>query len=223
MAELGDFDDYMVRETDKYLKDINKNRGVATTNRQVGQRKRRLREALYKLASISTGLLSFTTTAESLKDAGISAAIEQANIKDSVGQELERYGAPPGGELIDDTDYEDEMGDETLENYVLKPKTASIFGDKDGFGSWLNDVYLESRPLLRDMVNKQYWKVKDGSYHFGEERSVSDKAKAMKFISWKLRDRISKNGIRPNSVIISNSTTILNYESGSHTLNKGRI
>ena len=136
---------------------------------------------------------------------------------------MERYGSPPGGQLIDDTDYEEEDREEVLQRYVLKPKTATIFGNYDGFGSWLQDVYLEARPMLRDMVKYQYWKVKDGSYHFGKERSIEDKGKALRYVSWKLRDRISKNGIRPNSVIISNSTTILNYESGSHTLNRGRM
>lgn len=223
MAELNDFDDYMVREADKYLKDINKNRGEATTNRQVGQRKRRMREALYKLSSITTGNLSFTSTPESLKQAGIEAAVSQANIENSIGQELERYGSPPGGELVDNTNYEDEEDeDEVLTNYTLKPKNAEIFGDKDGFGNWMKDVYLKSRPMLQDMIDYQYWKLKDGSYNFGKKRSATDRAKAMKWLSYTLRQRISANGITPNSVIISNSTTILNYETGSHTLNKGR-
>lgn len=224
MPELSDFDDYILQEADKYLKEVKENRGEATTNRQIGQRKRRLREALYKATSESSGNLQFTTTPESLKEAGIEAAIQQANIDDSVGEEIEKYGVPPGGMLIDDTNYEDEleMEDEVLYDHTLYPKNAEIFGDKDGFGDWLQNVYLQSRPLLKDMIDYQYWRLKDGSYNFGKKRNNIQRAKALKFLSWKLRERISKNGITPNSVTVSSTTTILNYDSGSHTLSKGR-
>jgi len=222
MAKLSDFDSYMASEADRYLQTINDKKGAATNKRQVGQRKRRLREQLYKLATITTGNLQFTSTPESMKQAGIEAAVAEANIENSIGQELEKYGSPPGGELVDDTNYEEEAQDEVLENYTLKPKNATIFGDKDGFGDWMINVYLEARPMLKKQVYFNYWKVKSGEIHFGSERSAASLAKALKWVSYTLRKRISANGITPNTTVISSTTTILNYDSGSHTLMKGR-
>jgi len=221
------FASFLEKEADKFLQSLNERRGSATSNRQVGQRKRRLREALYQASSQTTGNMSFTDNPESMKQAAIEAIVADAQIEDSVGQMLERYGSPAGGELIDDTDYEEmveheEQEDETIEGYVLKPKNAKIFGDKDGFGDWMKNVYLSERPMLNKMIEYNYWKVKDGSIHFGKPRNMEQYIKALKWTSYNLRQQISAHGITPNSVTLSSSTTILNYDAGSHTLNKGR-
>lgn len=222
MSALGAFDKYMVKEMDTFLKSLTERRGEVTNKRQSGQRKRRLREHIYKLSSESSGNFVFTSTAESFKDAAINAMVKEANIDNSIGQELERYGSPAGGEIIDDTNYEEEVEeDEVLTNYRLTPKNASIFGDKDGFGDWFVNVYLESRPKLRDMIFKNYWYTKDG-IKFGSDRTLVGRTKALKYASYMLRKRISATGITPNSVIITNSNTILKYDRGTHILDKGR-
>lgn len=216
------FDAELRREAESYLQTLNEKRGPATSKRQVGQRKRRLREALYKLASISTGKMSFTSDEASFREAAINATVNEANIANSIGSDIERYGSPPGGELIDDTDYDDETDDDEVEDYTLFPQSKTIFGTKDGFADWMRNVYLKARPDLDKMIKYNYWKVKDGSIHYGSERSSTAKRKAHKWISMRLRQHISEKGIRPNSVIFSPHSTILNYDSGSHTLDKGR-
>jgi len=217
------FDAQLQREAGAYLQSVNDKRGSADTPQKVGQRKRRLREALYRISSVSTGNKEFTTDEISFRDAAISAIVESANIKDSVGQDLERYGSPPGGDLIDTDEYENETDDEEEEinGYVLKPKTATIFGTKDGFADWMRKVYLGSRPILAKMIKFNYWYKKDGTISWGKERSADGKRKAHKWVSYRLRQLISQNGIRPNSVTLGKSNTILNYDAGSHTLNKG--
>jgi hypothetical protein len=219
------FDAELQEEANRYLQSINEKRGEATTARQEGQRKRRLREALYKMSTVATGIKEFSDDSEtSFTQAAISAIVESANIKNSIGADIEQYGSPPGGELIDDTNYEEEAEeDEEIVGYVLKPQTASLFGTKDGFSDWMRNVYLKERPQLEQMVNFNYWRVKDGSYHFGTERSRAAKMKARKWLSWKLREKISAQGIQPNSVTFSKNSTILNYDNGSHTLDRGRM
>ena len=222
MAKLSDFDSFMQKEMDTYLQSIKNRRGEVTNKRQSGQRKRRLREHLYKLSSQTSGNLVFTTTEDSFKDAAINAMVKDANIENSIGQELERFGSPAGGEIIDDTNYEEEVEeDEVLTGYRLKPKNAQIFGDKDGFGDWFVNVYLQGRPLLRDMIFKVYWYTKDG-IKFGADRDLVGRTKALKYASYMLRKKVSENGIMPNSVIITKSNTILKYDRGTHILDKGR-
>ena len=217
------FDAELQQEADKYLQKINEKKGGAENQRQVGQRRRRLREALYKISSVSSGKKSFTTEESSFKEAAISAIVESANITNSIGSDLEKYGSPPGGDLVDDTEYDDEEDDSENEitGYILKPKTATIFGTKDGFADWMKNVYLAGRPMLADMIKYNYWHNKNG-IKFGKERSSNAKRKAHKWVSMQLRKRISERGIRPNSVVFSANSTILNYDSGSHTLNRGR-
>jgi len=212
------FDAELQEEADRYLQTINEKRGQATTARQEGQRKRRLREALYKLSTVSSGSKEFSDDA-SFIEAAVSSVVESANIKDSIGSDLERWGSPPGGELIDDSETDEEEDNEIV-GYILKPKSAEIFGTKDGFADWMRNVYLKERPLLADMIKYNYWKVKDGSYHFGKERTPAAKRKAHKWVSWQLRTMMSAQGIRPNSVTFSKNNTILNYDSGSHTLKR---
>lgn len=209
----------MEKEAEEFLQSMNDRRGSSSNNRQAGQRRRRLREALYQSSSTTTGNMTFTSDPESFKQAAIESIVQEANIEDSVGQMLERYGSPAGGELVDDTEYDEEVDeDETIEGYTLYPKKAKIFGDKDGFGDWMQSIYLSSRPMLDKQINYNYWKVKDGAIHFGGKRSPEAKARALKWVSYKLRQRISAKGITPNSVTFSSSTTILNYDAGQHSL-----
>ncbi|MBC8549027.1 MAG: hypothetical protein H8D23_05190 [Candidatus Brocadiales bacterium] len=227
MPDRFPFAAILEKEAKEFLQSLNERRGRATSNRQVGQRKRRLKEALYAVSATTTGNKTFSTdNPQSMQQAAIEALVEEVNIKDSVGEMLERYGSPSGGMLVDDSEYDDEIEedqDEVHNDMVLFPKTATIFGDKDGFGDWMKNVYLSDRPMLQKMIDYNYWKVKDGSIHFGKERTPEAKAKAYKWVSYQLRKHISKNGIHPNTVTISNSTTILNYDAGEHTLNRGRM
>lgn len=229
------FDTALREEAEKYLQSVNDKLGTATTNRQIGQRRRRLREALYEYSSQSSGNKQFTDNEASFKDAAINALIEEVNIQDSMGADIEKYGSPPGGMLRDEEDYlEDTDDEEIIEGYVIKPKTAEIFGDEDGFADWMVNVYLQKRPQLKKMIEYNYWKTKGGKpikgggktkpqLKFGKKRSPEGLAKALEWVSWRLRTHISEKGIKPNSVVISDYNTILNYDSGSHELNRGRM
>jgi len=215
----------MEKEAEKYLTELNEKRGGATSARQIGQRRRRLKEKLYKISSSTTTDISFKEDDnDSLNQGIINAVVKSADIEDSVGQMIETYGSPAGGDIVDDNEYDDEYEeDETRTGYTLFPKNKSkLFGGKDSFEKWMKNVYLPARPELYAMVEFNYWRRRDGTLVWGKQRTRKAKNKALKWISYQLRKAISAKGITPNSVTISKTTTILNYDVGQHTLNKGR-
>ena len=59
MPDRFAFASFMEKEAEKYLTELNEKRGGATSARQIGQRRRRLKEKLYKISSSTTTDISF--------------------------------------------------------------------------------------------------------------------------------------------------------------------
>lgn len=220
------FDKKLEKEAYEYLQQLNESRGVATTNRQKGQRKRRLREKLSQSSSIANEAIEFSDE-HSMFQVGFNALIRKFGLSQTQSQDLEKYGSPPGAELSVDPLEEDEIiedQDEIDTNYVISTNKEAFGGGRvyGSFFQWVRDVYIPQRPILRDMVYNNYWTdKKTGQLRFGSPRSTQAKNNAIKWVAYQVRKYAAINGIKPSSVVFTKSNTILNYDSKSHIL-RGR-